>query len=61
MDVVIPEHPPFTLRARLLTPLRDGETLWLSDGLIEVHNNQIISSDATIHTGYMLQPSLPYE
>ena len=28
--------PPFTLRARLLSPLGDGSMLWLPDGLIEV-------------------------
>ena len=35
-SVVMPEQPPFTLRARLLSPLPDGETLWLADGVIEV-------------------------
>jgi guanine deaminase len=33
---MIPTQPPFTLRARLLSPLPDGETLWLTDGVIEV-------------------------
>ena len=36
MSVVIPKQPPFTLRARLLSPLADGETLWQPDGVIEV-------------------------
>ncbi len=35
-SVVIPEQPPFTLRARLLSPLPGGDTLWLDDGVIEV-------------------------
>jgi guanine deaminase len=35
-SVVLPEQPPFTLRARLLSPLADGTTLWLTDGVIEV-------------------------
>jgi guanine deaminase len=33
---VIPTAPPFSLRARLLSPLPDGDTLWLSDGVVEV-------------------------
>ncbi len=36
VSVVVPEQPPFTLRARLLSPLPDGETLWRPDGVIEV-------------------------
>jgi len=36
VSVVIPKQPPFTLRARLLSPLADGETLWQPDGVIEV-------------------------
>jgi guanine deaminase len=32
----LPDRPPFSLRARLLTPLPDGSTLWEPDGLIEV-------------------------
>ena len=32
----IPADPPFTLRARLLSPLADGATMWLPDGVIEV-------------------------
>jgi guanine deaminase len=31
-----PDSPPFTLRARLLSPLGDGSTMWLPDGVIEV-------------------------
>ena len=33
---VLPEHPPFAFRARLLSPLADGGTLDLPDGCIEV-------------------------
>lgn len=36
MPVVFPEQPPFTLRARLLTPLSDGSTLWEPDAVVEV-------------------------
>jgi guanine deaminase len=36
VSAVIPGQPPFTLRARLLSPLPDGDTLWLPDGVIEV-------------------------
>jgi guanine deaminase len=32
----LPEAPPFTLRARLLSPLADGSILWLPDGEIAV-------------------------
>ena len=32
----IPDQPPFTLRARILSPLRDADLLWLGDGVIEV-------------------------
>jgi guanine deaminase len=32
----IPTDPPFTLRARLLSPLADGATMWLPDGVIDV-------------------------
>jgi guanine deaminase len=35
-SVAIPAEPPFTLRARVLSPLADGGTLWLSDGLVAV-------------------------
>jgi guanine deaminase len=31
-----PLQPPFTLRARLLSPLADGSTMWLPDGVMEV-------------------------
>jgi guanine deaminase len=31
-----PAAPPFTLRARLLSPLADGSTMWLADGVVEV-------------------------
>jgi guanine deaminase len=36
VSVVIPAQPPFTLRARLLSALPDGDTLWLPDGVIDV-------------------------
>ena len=36
VSVVIPEQPPFTLRARLLSPLAEGDTLWQPDGVMEV-------------------------
>jgi guanine deaminase len=32
----LPERPPFSLRARLLTPLADGDTLHEADGLLVV-------------------------
>ena len=32
----LPQRPPFALRARVLTPLQDGGTLHLPDGLVEV-------------------------
>ena len=35
-SATFPKQPPFTLRARLLSPLADGGTLWLSDGIVEV-------------------------
>lgn len=35
-SVVFPAQPPFTLRARLLSPLQDADYLWLADGVIEV-------------------------
>ena len=33
---VLPERPPFSLRARLLTPLADGKTRHEADGLLIV-------------------------
>lgn len=33
---MLPGRPPFTLRARLLSPLADGDTLWLTDGVLDV-------------------------
>jgi guanine deaminase len=33
---LFPASPPFALRARLLSPLTDGSTMWLPDGVIEV-------------------------
>jgi len=44
VSIVIPEQPPFTLRARLLSPLPDGETLWQPDGVIEVDDSGHIRS-----------------
>ena len=35
-SVVFPAQPPFTLRARLLSALPEGDSLWLPDGVIEV-------------------------
>ena len=32
----VPAQPPFALRARLLSALPDGNTLWLADGVLEV-------------------------
>ncbi len=39
-----PDRPPFTLRARLLSPLPDGSTLWQPDGVIEVDDAGCIRS-----------------
>ena len=36
MTPVLPERPPFVLRARLLGPLADGRTLHETDGIVEV-------------------------
>ncbi len=36
MPATLPHRPPFRLRARLLSPLADGSTLWEPDGLVEV-------------------------
>ena len=44
MSVAIPARPPFTLRARLLTPLPEGQTQWLPDGVIEVDQRGRIRS-----------------
>ena len=38
MSVRIPEHAPFTLRARLLSALPESDYLWLPDGVIEVES-----------------------
>jgi guanine deaminase len=35
-EPTLPQRPPFALRARVLTPLEDGGTLHLPDGLLEV-------------------------
>ncbi|CAN5569700.1 hypothetical protein BH23CHL8_BH23CHL8_01500 [soil metagenome] len=34
--VLLPDRPPFTLRARVLSPLADGSTLWEPDGVVDV-------------------------
>jgi guanine deaminase len=36
VPVTLPDRPPFRLRARLLSPLADGSTLWQPDGVVEV-------------------------
>ncbi|MFV2063362.1 MAG: amidohydrolase family protein [Chloroflexota bacterium] len=36
MSIIFPDGPPFTLRARLLTPLADGSTRWEPDGVLDV-------------------------
>ena len=36
MSFTLPDGPPFTLRARLLTPLPDGSTRWEPDGVVVV-------------------------
>ena len=44
MSPAIPEQPPFTLRARLLSPLPETDYLWLADGVIEVDEHGRIRS-----------------
>ncbi len=44
MATAFPLQPPFTLRARLLSALADGSTLWQPDGLIEVDESGHIRS-----------------
>ena len=34
--VLLPDHAPFTLRARVLSPLADGSTLWEPNGVVDV-------------------------
>jgi guanine deaminase len=36
VPVTFPDRPPFRLRARLLSPLADGSTLWEPDGVVEI-------------------------
>jgi guanine deaminase len=36
VPVVLPDRPPFTLRARVLTPLPGGTTRWEPDGIIDI-------------------------
>jgi guanine deaminase len=40
----LPDQPPFRLRARLLSPLADGSTLWLDDGILAVDADGRIAS-----------------
>ena len=51
MPVALPDRPPFSLRARLLTPLPDGSTRWQPDGLIRVDDGGRIRAvgPATAH------------
>ena len=44
MATAFPTQAPFALRARLLSPLADGSTLWQPDGLIEVDESGRIRS-----------------
>jgi len=41
---VLPDRPPFTLRARLLTPVAGGDTRWEPDAVIEVDAEGRLSS-----------------
>jgi guanine deaminase len=41
---VIPEQPPFSLRARLWSALPEGDSLWLPDGVVEVDESGRIRS-----------------
>jgi guanine deaminase len=43
-SAAIPDQPPFTLRARLLTPLSEGGTHWEPDAIVEVDANGRIRS-----------------
>ncbi len=42
METTLPAEPPFTLRARILTPLADGGTRYERDGRLEVDAHGII-------------------
>lgn len=45
----LPDRPPFAIRARILTPLADGQTLFLADGVLEVDAAGRISSIGEWH------------
>jgi guanine deaminase len=36
VSALLPDRPPFSLRARILSPLADGGTLWQPDGIVIV-------------------------
>ena len=44
MPSPLPGEPPFVLRARLLSPVADGSTLWLPDGEVAVDADGRIAS-----------------
>ena len=44
MPVTLPDRPPFSLRARLLTPLPDGSIRWEPDGVVDVDARGRITS-----------------
>jgi len=44
----IPSEPPFTIRARVVSPLGDGSVLDLADGLVEVDGGGRIASIASV-------------
>ena len=54
MPIPLPEAPPFTLRARLLSPLTDGSVLWLPDGVIAVDENGRITAVEAAETSARL-------
>ncbi len=49
----LPERPPFTLRARLLTPLGDGRTRYEEDALIAVDDRGRLAS---VERGHASEP-----
>ena len=55
MPALLPDQPPFSLRARILTPLADGGTLWQSDGIVVVDANGDITAvgafEESMHEG----------
>ena len=48
---LVPVQPPFRLRARLLSPLPDGSTLWLDDALLAVDEAGRIASVGPVSEG----------